>query len=120
MNITVAAPWFKHIKKGRKTVEGRLNKGKFSELGPGSVLVIAEKGSHIDKVVAVVVKVKKYPDFKTYLVQEGLASTLPGITSIEEGVAVYRRFYSEEQEKEYGVLAICIHVVNDKHSFIHV
>jgi len=28
------------------------------------------------------------------------------VKSIEEGVKVYRRFYSEEKEKKYGVAAI--------------
>jgi hypothetical protein len=37
---------------------------------------------------------------------EGLAKVLPGVESIEEGVQVYRNFYSEEKERMNGVVAI--------------
>ncbi|KAL8479495.1 hypothetical protein ACS0TY_026407 [Phlomoides rotata] len=44
------------------------------------------------------------------LESESLARVLPGITSVEEGVQVYRNFYSEEKERSNGVLAICVQV----------
>lgn len=37
---------------------------------------------------------------------EGLAKVLPGVETIEEGVQIYRKFYSEEKERSNGVLAI--------------
>jgi ASC-1-like (ASCH) protein len=112
MEINVAQPWFRHIQRRRKTVEGRLDKNKFSELSRGSVLIISSNQSkEEEKVVAVVTRVKKYPDFRTYLTQEGLARTLPGIETIEEGVSVYRQFYTEAQEREHGVLAVHIRLV---------
>lgn len=40
------------------------------------------------------------------LEKEGLENVLPGVKSIEEGIQVYRRFYDEEKEKKYGVVAI--------------
>lgn len=73
--------------------------------------MISRNGSPDEKVTAVVTRVVKYPDFKTYLIQEGLSRTLPGIESIDEGIAVYRQFYSEEQEKTHGVLAIHLRLV---------
>lgn len=110
MEINVTSPWFRHIQKRRKVVEGRLNKGRFSELQRGSVLIINENGTS-EKVVAVVTRISKYPDFTTYLTQEGLARTLPSIKSIEEGVNVYRQFYSAQQEQEFGVLAVHLRLV---------
>ncbi|XP_012833065.1 PREDICTED: uncharacterized protein LOC105953929 [Erythranthe guttata] len=38
---------------------------------------------------------------------ESLAKVLPGVPSIEEGVQIYRNFYSEEKERLNGVTAIC-------------
>lgn len=108
----MASPWFEHIKKNRKTIEGRLNKNRFSELQKGSILIIKNNDNDDDKnLVAVVTRIRKYPDFKTYLTQEGLARTLPGVMSIEEGVAVYRQFYNEENERTYGVLAVHIRLI---------
>ena len=40
------------------------------------------------------------------LESEGLNRVLPGIQSIEDGVNVYRQFYSTELEEENGILAI--------------
>ena len=37
---------------------------------------------------------------------EGLKHIVPDIKTIEQGVAVYRQFYSIEQEKEFWVIAI--------------
>ena len=40
------------------------------------------------------------------LENEGLKYVLPDIKTIEQGIAVYRKFYSIEQEKEFWVIAI--------------
>jgi ASC-1-like (ASCH) protein len=108
VDINVADPWFSHIRSGAKTVEGRLNKGKFAELKVGSTLVIAKSGGNArtKRLVAVVTRVVRYPSFETYLSQEGLARTLPGVASISDGVDVYRQFYTVDQEKEHGIAAI--------------
>ncbi|CAK9184860.1 unnamed protein product [Ilex paraguariensis] len=39
---------------------------------------------------------------------ESLAKVLPGVETVEEGVKIYRKFYSLEKEKSNGVLAICV------------
>uniref|UniRef100_A0A0E0BHL0 ASCH domain-containing protein n=1 Tax=Oryza glumipatula TaxID=40148 RepID=A0A0E0BHL0_9ORYZ len=39
---------------------------------------------------------------------EMISEVLPGISSIEQGVGVYRKFYTEEKESLYGVLAISV------------
>jgi ASC-1-like (ASCH) protein len=114
MEISVVQPWLDHIRAGRKTVEGRLNRGQFAELAPGSLLLIAATGEasqNEPKTTAVVTKVVRYPSFVEYLSEEGLDKCLPGIQTINQGVGVYRQFYTAEQEEEHGVLAIHIRVV---------
>ena len=109
VEIGVGDPWFSAIRAGDKTVEGRLHKGKFAGLAPGQVLAISKSGStRTRKLVAVVTRVVRYTSFHQYLCQEGLARTLPGVHTIEAGIAVYRRFYPVEQEREHGVAAIHI------------
>uniref|UniRef100_A0A1D1Z4C7 Homeobox protein SIX5 n=1 Tax=Anthurium amnicola TaxID=1678845 RepID=A0A1D1Z4C7_9ARAE len=39
---------------------------------------------------------------------ETLTNVLPGVKTIEEGVRIYRNFYTEEREKSNGVLAISL------------
>lgn len=52
----------------------------------------------------------RYPSFEQYLMQEGLARTLPGTRSIERGVAAYRQFYSAEEENAHGVVALHLNI----------
>jgi ASC-1-like (ASCH) protein len=108
--ISVAAPWYGHLRAGRKCVEGRLAKGKFASLRVGSMLHIkpssAASGAHQEGFVATVARVTRYASFEAYLSQEGLRNTLPGVSTVAGGVAIYRQFYSAVAEKENGVLAI--------------
>ncbi|OEL37402.1 hypothetical protein BAE44_0001578 [Dichanthelium oligosanthes] len=52
--------------------------------------------------------VRKYSSFSEMLQAEIISNVLPGISSIEEGVKVYRKFYTQEKEITYGVLAISV------------
>ena len=126
--ISVQDPWFSAIARGTKTVEGRLNKGKFAEMRAGTVLSISKsvkskssvkspisssKSSPRPRtVVAIVTKVVRYPNFEQYLSCEGLNRTLPGLLSIKEGVDVYRQFYSAQDEQRYGVVAVHVTLLN--------
>ena len=40
------------------------------------------------------------------LKKEKIENCLPGIDSIENGVKVYRKYYSEKEEQEYRVIAL--------------
>lgn len=119
VEIGVSEPWFRALRDGAKTVEGRLHKGKFAALRPGTVLVVtrssagssAGSSARTRPFVAVVTRVLRYASFAEYLCQEGLARTLPGVKSLEDGVAVYRAFYSAEDEAQHGVAAVHVHVV---------
>ena len=58
--------------------------------------------------MAKIIKIIKYSTFEEYLSQEGLARTLPGIKTIKEGIDIYYKYYTPEQEKEFGILAIYV------------
>jgi ASC-1-like (ASCH) protein len=101
--ISVQDPWFTFIKHGEKKAEGRLAKGFFTTLKEGDV-VTWFKGD--DNVVTTIDKIVAYSSFHDMLNGEGLSNVLPGINSLEDGVAVYRKFYKLEDEERLGVLAI--------------
>jgi ASC-1-like (ASCH) protein len=109
MEIHVQQPWLTYLQTGQKVVEGRLNKGKFADLKVGDVVIITgDAGSHADcrRTVACVSHIARYRTFEAYLNEEGLSRTLPGIHSVQEGVSVYRQFYTADEERQHGVLAI--------------
>ncbi|ONI29469.1 hypothetical protein PRUPE_1G199500 [Prunus persica] len=52
--------------------------------------------------------IRSYSSFSEMMEAEGLSKVLPGVETIEQGVQIYRKFYTEEKERSNGVLAICV------------
>ncbi len=80
-------------------MEGRLAKEKYLSLKPGSLICFNES------LTVQVVALRRYETFQRMIDKEGVEKVLPGLTS-KEAEAVYRRFYTTEEESLYGVLAI--------------
>lgn len=108
-------PWFSLIATGQKKVEGRLNRGFFATMKKGShVTFVNHQLGFRRACYCCVTSVKDYPSFAEYLDAEGLDRCLPTVQTIAEGVSVYRRFFSESEEKESGVRAVRIRVLKKK------
>ena len=58
-----------------------------------------------------IVKIAKYNNFEKYLRSKTLKKTLPGISNIKEGLNIYYKYYSKEDEKKYKIIAIDIEVI---------
>ncbi|KAK9141199.1 hypothetical protein Scep_010880 [Stephania cephalantha] len=100
--LHVQEPFFSQLRVGEKTIEGRCAVGDYKRIEPGAMLVFNKC------LVLEVQDVRRYASFYEMLMTEGLGKVLPGVKTIEEGVQIYRNFYSEEKEKTSGVLAICV------------
>ena len=111
MNTHLSEPWFSLISTGLKTVEGRINKGKFAALAIGDIITFYNDDFNHREISVKVTRQTPYPDFKTYLETETLARTLPGQPTIEHGLAVYYKYYTKEFESEYGIIAIGMEVI---------
>ncbi|WP_297417768.1 ASCH domain-containing protein [Thermococcus sp.] len=92
--------YLRAIAEGGKKIEGRLYDEKRQKIRPGDTIIFE------NRLMCVVKDIRVYSSFGEMLEKEGLENVLPGVESIEEGVRVYRRFYSEERERKYGVAAI--------------
>ncbi len=53
----------------------------------------------------------EYLTFAEYLETEGLEKCLPGMPDLEHGLSVYYKYFTKEDEKEFGVVAIEIELV---------
>ena len=107
----VSEPWFSLIKVGAKRIEGRLNKGDFSKMEKGDTILFKNSDLGFDRECLVeVVSMQKYNDFRSYLVKT-LRHALPTVDTVDQGISIYRQFYSAADEKKYGVLAIKIKVL---------
>ncbi len=100
ISINVREPYLGYILSGEKTVEGRLNKGKFKEIEIGDVLSINDiaKFKIIGKRI--------YNSFEEMIEKEEVDNVVPDKKTIDEAVDIYHKFYSPVEEKEFGVVAI--------------
>lgn len=106
VSINVQEPYHSFILSGKKTVEGRLNKGIFASINIGDIIEMEP-----EKIQFTVVEKNVYSDFKSMIEKEGIGNVIPDKQTIEEAVSVYYKFYTEEQEKEFGVVAIKISMI---------
>lgn len=104
---------------GRKTIEGRLNRGKFSQYSPGHMVRLRRdtrdssgvlcNGDEMTTVVKVLA-IRHYSSFRSMVQAEGYTRVIP--TAANEDVAIheYDKYYTHAEQKRYGVLAIEIEV----------
>lgn len=104
---------------GRKTIEGRLNKGKFAEFAAGDIVNIREdyRDEHgvrhdgqIGGVQVEVVAVRKYPNFRALVEAEGVERVGSVPMTMKEAIDGYAGYYPLEDQVKYGVLAIEVRV----------
>jgi ASC-1-like (ASCH) protein len=100
-----AEPYFTFVKQGKKTIEGRIRKGYYRLIKPGDHIIIFNE-EETDNLEVLVKRVAPYESIWEMLKAEPLKKIVPDAKSIDDGVQIYRRFYTEEQEKEFGVVAI--------------
>lgn len=101
--INIQEPYLSYVLRGQKTVEGRLNKGKFAAINVGDIIEIEPNKERFE-----VVYKNKYGSFKEMIEKEGVKKVIPDADNIDKAVDVYYKFYTKEQEKEFGVIAIGI------------
>lgn len=105
---------------GRKTIEGRLNKGKFAQYQSGDAVKLRRDyrdsdgmlhDGEPDVATVEVVDVRSYPSFQAMLTEEDYRLVIPSAHSPEEAASEYDRFYSADDQAKYGVLAIEVRIL---------
>jgi ASC-1-like (ASCH) protein len=102
------------IKSGKKTVEARLARGKFLKYQPGDQVYLREDFYEDDAIVqslprqclVEVLKTEKYAGFHEMLEAVGFEHILPRAKTLEEALQTCYRFYTAEEEAEFGTLAV--------------
>lgn len=100
----LSEPWFSLIKEGTKKVEGRIYKDFWKGLKIGDIITFYNDSNHLD---VRVVGLKVYENFQEFLSSEGVENCLPGY-KLEEGLEVYYKIYSKNDEKMFGIVGIHI------------
>jgi len=103
---TLAEPWFTLVNMKIKVVEGRLIKPPFTEMKVGDYITFFNNDFNHRETTVKIVAMKEYPDFKTMLENETVERCLPGFPSVHDGLSVYYKYFTNEQEREHGVVAL--------------
>lgn len=99
---------------GRKTIEGRLKKGKFAHYRVGDRVRLRRdiRDEHgelhdgaPDAAQVEIVAIREYPDFFSMCQTEGYKKVIPHATSARVAAKEYSKYYSAEAQAWYGVLA---------------
>ncbi len=107
----LSEPWFTLISLGLKTVEGRKNKGRFKEMKIGDLVEWNNNDFMHRSVLTRITGKAEYATFAEYLETEGLDKCLPGMPDLEHGLSVYYKYFTKEDEQEFGVVAIRLELV---------
>ena len=108
---------------GKKTIEGRLNRGKFAKYVPGDIITLRRDYRDADgmlhdgppgQATVKVTAVRQYRSFLDMVKGEGFEKVIPSAKSAAEAAALYGTFYSVEDQEKYGVLAIGYEVVRPR------
>lgn len=105
---------------GRKTIEGRLNRGKFSKYRVGDVVALRRdlrddsgvlRDGEPDAARVEVVAIRHYETFLAMVQAEGWQHVIPSAGSTEAAAAEYDRYYTSTDQRVYGVLAIEVRTI---------
>lgn len=102
-NIPIEARWMAELKTCDKTIEGKRNSKTWSGMKVGD-RIIFESGE--ETLETRIFALRKYKTLERYLTIEGLGRTLPGVLTIEEGIALYHEYWAREEIERDGILAI--------------
>ena len=95
---------FEKIKSGEKTVEIRLYDEK--RINVGDKIIFYRLNDNTDFISATVIDLHHYKSFKELFSSELFSMTGCGLMSVDEATQSMYKYYTQEQEKTFGVLGI--------------
>lgn len=100
---------------GRKTVEGRLCRGKFAQYAVGDIIKLRRdirddsgilQDGKPDAARVEIIAIRRYRTFLEMVSAEGYTKVIPDAKSSAEAAAAYDSYYSLADQTTFGVLAI--------------
>ncbi|VVU94682.1 hypothetical protein CPAV1605_407 [seawater metagenome] len=104
-NVRLRNPGFDDIKNGRKTIEGRLNRGIFSKMKIDDEIIFVNNS---DTFTVKITDIKYYESFLEMLSKEDLKKIRPNASKIADSLDLYNKYYSSNDILKYGVIAFFI------------
>lgn len=106
MYVHLDSDIFEVVDKGIKCVEARVNDEKRRKLNIGDKLIFLKRPDEIDRIDAVVEDLAYYKDFSEMVNYYTMDELYLGEYSKEDFINLLKRFYTDEEQEKYGVVAI--------------
>ena len=106
MNVHLNEEVFYNVLNGTKTIEGRLNDEKRRELKVGDKLIFINRSNDSEKITTIVEELKYYNSFIDMVDDNSIKELLGDSYSKDDYLNLIYNFYTKEEEKKYGVVAI--------------
>ena len=97
---------FEVVKKGIKNVEVRVNDEKRRSMKVGDEIIFLKRPLEEEKIVTKITGLKTFKNFNELVKDYSIERLYLDTFTKEEFVSLLGRFYSEEEQEEYGVVAI--------------
>lgn len=107
--MRLATEYFEKIKSGTKIIECRLYDEKRKELQIGDTIEFSDAHNEQNKMASKIIALHQFPSFYELLDHFPIASF--GGENKEQFLSVLKKFYSDEDEKKYGVIGIEIKLI---------
>lgn len=101
---------FDNIISNGKICEGRLYRSVFKDMKRNDIIIFKNHTNGKSRQIKVlIIDTQRFSTFMEMIQSIGIEYILPN-TSIADSEYVYRKYYSEDKEKKYGVIAILFRV----------
>lgn len=104
------AKWWRFIAEGKKTIECRLLKEKWTEYKEGDDISFTNRETS-EVIVATISKINKFDSFAEAL-RNDYACTIPDAETFDQALSVYTDIYGE-QDAKFGVIALHLKLVSN-------
>lgn len=108
----LSEPWFSYVLSGKKTIEGRVNRGDYANMCVGDKIWFTNTSAGYErKIKTTIDSIATYTTLEEYLLEEGLSNCLPDVSNISDGVSIYNNIYKNDTIELYGIKAFRIRVI---------
>lgn len=113
MQIHLDPEIYEQVKNGTKNVEARVNDEKRQQLKVGDVIEVLKRPDENESLNVRITNLKYFSDFAELVDNYPIERLYSASFTKEQYVALFPKFYSDEEISKYGTVAIEFEVVNE-------
>ena len=112
MTIHLDSDLFEIVKRGTKNIEARVNDEKRKRLKIGDRITILKRPEDIEQITAIIEDLIYYDNFVDLVADYTIEELYLNKYTKEEYLDLLKKFYSDEEIKQYGTVAIKFRIMD--------